>query len=90
MKVIEPAAIPVLDVMPVVLGALVVTGLIVALYGRRWAAWSWLGLLGGAGALGMFEFWRWSYDYGHNLDPNAIITVPGMSYQPPLLAASSC
>ena len=46
MKVIEPAAIPVLDVMPVVLGALVVTGLIVALYGRRWAAWSWLGLLG--------------------------------------------
>ncbi len=32
----------------------------------------------------VFDFWRWLYDYGHNLDPRAAIIVPGMSYQPPL------
>lgn len=40
MKAINPEAIPVLDVMPIVLGVLIVVGLGVALYGRRWAAWS--------------------------------------------------
>lgn len=37
-------------------------------------------------ALGfVYDFWRWLYDYGHNLDPSAAIVVPGMSYQPPLI-----
>ena len=31
------------------------------------------------------DFYRWNYEYGHNLDPNAAIKVPGMAYQPPLL-----
>ena len=33
----------------------------------------------------MVDFYLWEYDYGHNLNPNAAIVVPGMSYQPPLL-----
>jgi len=33
----------------------------------------------------MVDFWKWEYNYGHNLDPNAAIKVPGMSYQPPLI-----
>lgn len=33
----------------------------------------------------MIDFWRWEYDYGHDLDPNAAIQVPGMAYQPPLI-----
>ena len=85
MKTIVPDAIPVLRVMPVALGVLVVLGLLAALYGRRWAAWSWLGLVAAGGAAAMFEFWKWSYDYGHNLAPDAIIKVPGMTYQPPLI-----
>lgn len=31
------------------------------------------------------DFYRWNYEYGHNLDPNAAIKVPGMAYQPPLI-----
>ncbi len=31
------------------------------------------------------DFYRWNYQYGHNLDPNAAIKVPGMAYQPPLI-----
>jgi len=37
------------------------------------------------GIIAMVDFWRWEYDYGHNLDPNAAIIVPGMAYQPPLI-----
>jgi copper chaperone NosL len=35
--------------------------------------------------LALYDFWRWEYDYGHNLDPTAPIQVPGMAYQPPLI-----
>lgn len=37
------------------------------------------------GILAMYDFWRWEYNYGHNLDPSAAIIVPGMAYQPPLI-----
>lgn len=37
------------------------------------------------GIVAMIDFWKWEYDYGHNLDPNAAIIVPGMAYQPPLI-----
>lgn len=36
-------------------------------------------------ALAAVDFYRWNYQYGHNLDPNAAIRVPGMAYQPPLI-----
>ncbi|MFK7001376.1 hypothetical protein [Flavobacterium oreochromis] len=35
--------------------------------------------------LSAIDFYRWNYEYGHNLDPNAAIKVPGMAYQPPLI-----
>ena len=37
------------------------------------------------GILAMYDFWRWEYNYGHNLNPDAAIIVPDMSYQPPLI-----
>lgn len=37
------------------------------------------------GILAMIDFWRWEYDYGHNLNPAAAIVVPGMAYQPPMI-----
>src|SRR5690606_30162462 len=37
------------------------------------------------GIVAMIDFWYWEYDYGHNLDPNAAIIVPGQAYQPPLI-----
>lgn len=36
-------------------------------------------------SLAAIDFYRWNYEYGHNLDPNAAIIVPGMAYQPPLI-----
>jgi copper chaperone NosL len=37
------------------------------------------------GVTAMVDFWRWEYDYGHNLNEEAAIKVPGMTYQPPLI-----
>lgn len=37
------------------------------------------------GVVAMIDFWYWEYSYGHNLNPNAAIVVPGMAYQPPLI-----
>lgn len=37
------------------------------------------------GVIAMIDFWRWEYDYGHNLSEDAAIKVPGMTYQPPLI-----
>ena len=37
------------------------------------------------GIVAMIDFWRWEYNYGHDLNPEAAIVVPGMAYQPPLI-----
>jgi hypothetical protein len=88
MKPITPEAIPELRIIPWIVGGLAVTGLLVAAVGRRGLVWAWLALFGAAGIVGMIDFWRWEYSYGHDLDlEHAIITVPGMTYQPPLIGS---
>jgi copper chaperone NosL len=59
--------------------------LLVAIIGNRKLLYTLLVLFAIFGILAMVDFWRWEYDYGHNLDPNAAIIVPGMAYQPPLI-----
>ena len=86
MKPIEPSAIPELKYMPWIAAGLIATGILVAALGRRRLLVAWTGAFAALGLLGLYDFWRWSYDYGHNLDTeNAIIVVPGMTYQPPLI-----
>ena len=86
MRAIEPGAVPELRFMPWLFGALAAAGLVVAVIGRRRALYAWLAAFALTGLAGLADFYRWAYDYGHNLDvETAIIIVPGMSYQPPLL-----
>lgn len=56
-----------------------------AVWGRRTGGYVALALFALFGIAAMVDFWKWEYDYGHNLNPNAAIIVPGMSYQPPLI-----
>ena len=85
MKAIEPDAIPELRFMPWIVAALIAGGLVVAALGRRRPLYVWLGAFALLGLVGLIDFWRWEYDYGHNLSPDAIIRIPDMSYQPPLI-----
>ena len=85
MKPIVPESIPELRFMPAVLAGLVIIGLLTAATGRRRMLFLWGALCVAVAIAGLADFWRWGYDYGHDLDPTAAIRVPGMSYQPPLI-----
>jgi copper chaperone NosL len=88
MQRIESDAIPELAIMPWLVGALVAGALLVAAVGRRRLLYTWVGAYAVLGVAGLVDFWRWEYDYGHNLDlEEAIIKIPGMSYQPPLIGS---
>lgn len=85
MKAIVPESIPELRFMPAILGGLVILGLAAAVAGRRRYLVAWTGAFALTALAGLADFWRWGYDFGHDLDPTAAIKVPGMSYQPPLI-----
>ena len=72
-------------VLPYIIIFFAVFCFIVAIQKRR----SWLTVLTSAfilfGVIAMVDFYRWLYNYGHDLNPAAAIIVPGQSYQPPLL-----
>lgn len=85
MKAIEPDDIPELRFMPKIVMGLMAAGLLVAAVGRRGLLTGYAAVLVVFSLAGLADFWKWSYDYGHNLDPHAAIKVPGMSYQPPLI-----
>lgn len=68
---------------------LIAAGTLPVLTGRRSMLIFFAAVMYVAGLLGMLDFLRWGYDYGHNLDPHAAISVPGMVYNPPLLGYKS-
>lgn len=50
----------------------------------------WFGIMCVLGVLGMYDFWLWEHDYGHNLDSKAAIKFVDnlgnpLAYQPPLI-----
>jgi copper chaperone NosL len=86
MQRITPEAIPELRIMPWIVGLIILTGLIVAVAGRKRGLYAWFAGFTLIGAVGLVDFWHWEYDYGHHLDfEHAIIKIPGMTYQPPLI-----
>ena len=88
MMPIRPDAIPELRYMPWILAALAVMGLIAAWRNSRRLLLTWLAAFTALSVVGLWDFWRWEYNYGHRLDmETAIIVIPGMSYQPPLIGS---
>jgi copper chaperone NosL len=89
MKEIEPDAVPELKVMPYITGFLLIFGLVTALFGKRKLLIIWLVLFIVVSIIGIADFYMWLYDYGHNLNPDAAIKVPGATYQPPLFGSKT-
>lgn len=85
MKLIKQEMFPEFGYLIYIFGAVIATGLLAAVLGTRRALWVYVIILALCGLAGLVDFYRWGWDYGHNLDPHAAIQVPGMSYQPPLL-----
>ena len=87
MKVIDPESIPELKIMPFIIVFMIVFGLLNAYMKNRKLIYIWLILFIILGVIGMYDFYMWEYDYGHQLNPDAPIKVPGMTYQPPLIGS---
>ena len=88
MKAIEPEEIEELRFIPWCIVGLAALGFGVAAMGRRWLAIGWLASFAILGVVALSDFYHWEYEYGHELDrAHAIISVPGMTYQPPLIGS---
>jgi copper chaperone NosL len=87
MKRIEPDSIRELKFMPYIIGVMVALGFGVAFRGGKKLLLIWVLLFVILGIAGLCDFYLWEYQYGHDLDPRAIIKIPGMSYQPPLFGS---
>ena len=85
MQRITPESIKELKIMPYILGFLILFGLIAAFYKNTTLVKVWIALIIVLGIIGLYDFYMWEYNYGHNLSPDAPIKIPGMVYQPPLL-----
>jgi len=85
MRHIKAEMFPEFNYLIYVVGFFILFGLFVSIIGKRKLLFAYLiiTLLGGLAA--MYDFYKWGYDYGHNLDPKAAIQIPRLSYQPPLI-----
>ena len=72
-------------VLPYIIGAFALFALVAAAIGKKKIVYTVFTMFVLFGIISMIDFWRWEYNYGHDLDPHAAIIVPGMAYQPPLI-----
>lgn len=85
MKYIEPDSIPELTYFPYIILGMIGLGFLAALLNNQWIYLTWTLVFGALALAGIYDFYLWEYDYGHNLSPNAPIKIPGASFQPPLI-----
>ena len=85
MKYIEPDAIPELKYFQYIVLGIMTLGLAFFFWGKGKGFLIWTILLILLCGIGIYDFYLWEYDYGHNLSPTAPIKIPDMVYQPPLL-----
>ncbi len=89
-----PKTIPEFKIFPIVVGIMVFLGVVIGFIGNyKWFI-IWFTVMSILGIAGMYDFYLWEYDYGHNLDPKAIMkfTNPDgsiMGFQPPFLGTKN-
>ncbi len=87
-----PETIPEFKIFPIAIGIMSVLGMLIGFKGTYKWFLGWFILMSVMGVIGMYDFYLWEYDYGHNLDPKAIMkfTNPDgsiMGFQPPLFGS---
>jgi len=87
MKKITPDSIPELKIMPTIIIFMILFGLFASFKGSKKLVVVWILLFVILAVAGLVDFYMWEYNYGHDLNPNAPIKIPGMYYQPPLLGS---
>ena len=87
-----PETIPEFKIFPIAIISMVILGVVIGFFGNYKWFLVWFVLMSVMGIGGMYDFYLWEYDYGHDLDPNAIMkfTNPDgsiMGFQPPLFGS---
>ncbi|MEO9964979.1 MAG: hypothetical protein ABJF11_04275 [Reichenbachiella sp.] len=87
-----PTEIPEFKIFPGVVISVVVLGLIIAFIGKRKLYLAWFAIMVILGSIGMYDFYQWEYDYGHDLKETAAIKFTDkdgqpIAYQPPLIGS---
>ena len=72
------------EIFPKVIIGISILGLIFGFIGKKPLYLVWFGIMTLLGIAGIYDFYLWLYDYGHNLDPRAAIQLLD-AYQPPIL-----
>lgn len=85
MKTLHTVNFPEFSVLPYLIGLFGIAALAISFVNSKKAPRVLLAAFIMFAVLAASDFYRWNYNYGHDLDPNAAIKVPGMAYQPPLL-----
>ncbi len=85
-----PETMPEFAIFPKVIIGMTILGIILGLIGRYKLYLVWFVVMAALGAAGLYDFYLWEYDYGHNLNPKAAIKFVDedgnpMAYQPPLI-----
>lgn len=82
---IKEEMFPEFQILPYCVAVLMAIGLIVGILGKKKGVLAYLIILIASAAIALYDFWKWGYQYGHNLSDDAPIKVPGMAYQPPVI-----
>jgi copper chaperone NosL len=87
-----PKAIPEFKIFPIGIIISTLIGLIIAFKGNYKWFLAWFILMIVLSAAGMYDFYLWEHNYGHDLDPNAIMQFTNddgtiMGFQPPIFGS---
>lgn len=72
-------------ILPYIFWSFAFLGILTVILNRKKIFFGYFSLFLLFAVVAMADFYRWEYNYGHNLSPDAPIQVPGQSYQPPLI-----
>ena len=84
-----PDTIPEFKIFPIAILFMVGLGLIIGFFGNYKWYFGWFILMCLLGIAGMYDFYLWEYDYGHNLDPKAIMNFKNPDGTPMSLVPNS-
>lgn len=87
-----PATIPEFKIFPIVILFMSLMGIAVSVFGNYKWYFIWFFTMLILITAGLYDFYLWEYDYGHNLDPKAIMKFTNedgsiMGFQPPLFGS---
>lgn len=85
MHAIQESSFPEMQYFKIIFGILIGLGLITALLNKRFLVYLWTSSMLGFAFWGLYDFWKWEFEFGHNLNPDAAIKMEDMVYQPPLI-----